>query len=642
MPAIRIFIRKKKEFDGESRQLRKDLQSVLGLSVPSAEVVLVYDIFGFSRIGEEERRLFRKVLTDPVTDLYGEEDPRSEQGEGDSFLALEYLPGQFDARAEAAASCLRLLASESRNVPASFRIQTGKLMLFKNFSSENLPAVKNYCVNPVEMREKNLEILREDSVSAVRPPEVFSGFRDFSEPELKQFLKDRALSLDAENLRFIRDHFRGEGRDPNEIELKVLDAYWSDHCRHSTFLTPLESLEAEEGPYRKSLERALERYETLRKETGIRGPRTLMDLATVYMKYARRKGLLDDLEVSEENNAASLLVDVVCRLPEEKEERTEPWLFMFKNETHNHPTEIEPFGGAATCLGGAIRDPLSGRAYVYQALRLSGSADPREAFRETREGKLPQKKITVSAAEGYSAYGNQIGVATTSVDELCHEGYKAKRMEVGAVAGAVKASWVRREKPETGDLVLLVGGRTGRDGIGGASGSSKSHHTDSVRENRSEVQKGNPLPERKLQRFFRKEKVIRLIKKCNDFGAGGIAVAVGELTDGLEIDLDRIPVKYTGLSACDLALSESQERLAVVIAARDKETFLEEAARENLEAAPVARVTDTERLVMTYGGDTVLNLSRSFLDSGGVLPGGRPGSARENRGGKIPGMSGKN
>ena len=478
---------------------------------------------------------------------------------------------------------------------------------------ETIAKIKHYFINAVESREKDLSKLTDSEAAAVKPVPVLDGFTKMTEADLEPFCRKMGLAMNADDLREVVKYFSEEGRDPNETELRILDTYWSDHCRHTTFTTELEEIGVEESFMKEDIDGTLNLYLKMRKELGREHKGlNLMDMATIGGRYLRKAGLLDDMEVSEENNACSIYIDV------DVDGKLERWLLMFKNETHNHPTEIEPFGGAATCLGGAIRDPLSGRSYVYQAMRVTGAGDIWKPVAETLPGKLPQRVITKKAAHGYSSYGNQIGLATTHVREIYDEGYTAKRLEVGAVVGAVKADHVRRESPKPGDVVLLLGGRTGRDGIGGATGSSKEHTEESLETCGSEVQKGNAPEERKLQRLFRRPEVTELIKKSNDFGAGGVSVAIGELTDGLDIYLDRVPVKYNGLNATELAISESQERMSVVVEAKDEAKFMEYCHSENVEVTHVADVTDTERMRMFYGDKVVADLQRKFIDSAGA------------------------
>ena len=528
---------------------------------------------------------------------------------GTKYIAVEYLPGQFDQRAASAVDCVHLIDPK-----ADVRIKSSKLIILpEDVEDETIAKIKHYFINAVESREKDLSKLTDSEAAAVKPVPVLDGFTKMTEADLEPFCRKMGLAMNADDLREVVKYFTEEGRDPNETELRILDTYWSDHCRHTTFTTELEEIGVEESFMKEDIDGTLNLYLKMRKELGREHKGlNLMDMATIGGRYLRKAGLLDDMEVSEENNACSIYIDV------DVDGKLERWLLMFKNETHNHPTEIEPFGGAATCLGGAIRDPLSGRSYVYQAMRVTGAGDIWKPVAETLPGKLPQRVITKKAAQGYSSYGNQIGLATTHVREIYDEGYTAKRLEVGAVVGAVKADHVRRESPKPGDVVLLLGGRTGRDGIGGATGSSKEHTEESLETCGSEVQKGNAPEERKLQRLFRRPEVTELIKKSNDFGAGGVSVAIGELTDGLDIYLDRVPVKYNGLNATELAISESQERMSVVVEAKDEAKFMEYCHSENVEVTHVADVTDTERMRMFYGDKVVADLQRKFIDSAGA------------------------
>lgn len=530
--------------------------------------------------------------------------------EGKKYLAYEYLPGQYDQRADSAMQCLMLL-----NNKQTVRIHSGTLLVFDGqVSKEDLEKITGYIVNPVEARVKDLSVLEDDQDVEVAPVPILNGFINMSKEELSALREKEGLAMSQEDIEFVQDYFKTqEKRDCTMTELKVLDTYWSDHCRHTTFETVLDSVDFKLDTLKEQLQESYEKYLALRNEVhGGKKEQTLMDMATIAGKYLRKQGKLDDMEVSDEINACSVEIKV------DVDGKDENWLLMFKNETHNHPTEIEPFGGASTCIGGAIRDPLSGRSYVYQAMRITGAGDITKPISQTMEHKLPQSKISKTAAHGYSSYGNQIGLATTFVEEIYDEGYVAKRMEVGAVVGAAPKSHVKREKPQPGDIIVLIGGATGRDGIGGATGSSKEHNETSLEKCSSEVQKGNALIERKLQRLFRNPACTKLIKKANDFGAGGVSVAVGELADGLDIDLDAVPVKYQGLDGTELAISESQERMACCIEAKDFEKFKEEAYKENLEAIKVATVTDTNRLVMKFRGETIVDMSRAFLDTNGV------------------------
>ncbi len=603
MANYRIFVEKYPEFQVEAGSLKAELNENLQLDLQSLRLLNVYDLFGFTPELLEKSRysVFGEIVTDNVSD---ECDLT-----GTKYIAVEYLPGQFDQRAASAVDCVHLIDPK-----ADVHVKSSKLIVLSaDVDEQTIAKIKHYYINAVESREKDLSKLTDTEHAAVKPVPVLEGFVNMKEEDLEPFCRKMGLAMNADDLREVVKYFTEEGRDPNETELRILDTYWSDHCRHTTFTTELEEIGVEESFMKEEIDGTLNLYLKMRKELGRENKGlNLMDMATIGGRYLRKAGLLDDMEVSEENNACSIYVDV------DVDGKLEKWLLMFKNETHNHPTEIEPFGGAATCLGGAIRDPLSGRSYVYQAMRVTGAGDIYKPVSETLQGKLPQCVITKKAAHGYSSYGNQIGLATTHVREIYDEGYLAKRLEVGAVVGAVKADKVRRESPVPGDVVLLLGGRTGRDGIGGATGSSKEHTEESLETCGSEVQKGNAPEERKLQRLFRRPEVTRLIKKSNDFGAGGVSVAIGELTDGLDIYLDRVPVKYNGLNATELAISESQERMSVVVEAKDEKQFMEYCHSENIEVTHVADVTDTQRMRMFYGDKVVADLQRKFIDSAGA------------------------
>lgn len=603
MANYRIFVEKYPEFQVEAGSLKAELNENLQLDLQSLRLLNVYDLFGFTPELLEKSRysVFGEIVTDNVSD---ECDLT-----GTKYIAVEYLPGQFDQRAASAVDCVHLIDPK-----ADVHIKSSKLIVLSaDVDEQTIAKIKHYYINAVESREKDLSKLTDTEHAAVKPVPVLEGFVNMKEEDLESFCRKMGLAMNADDLREVVKYFTEEGRDPNETELRILDTYWSDHCRHTTFTTELEEIGVEESFMKEEIDGTLTLYLKMRKKLGRENKGlNLMDMATIGGRYLRKAGLLDDMEVSEENNACSIYVDV------DVDGKLEKWLLMFKNETHNHPTEIEPFGGAATCLGGAIRDPLSGRSYVYQAMRVTGAGDIYKPVSETLQGKLPQCVITKKAAHGYSSYGNQIGLATTHVREIYDEGYLAKRLEVGAVVGAVKADKVRRESPVPGDVVLLLGGRTGRDGIGGATGSSKEHTEESLETCGSEVQKGNAPEERKLQRLFRRPEVTKLIKKSNDFGAGGVSVAIGELTDGLDIYLDRVPVKYNGLNATELAISESQERMSVVVEAKDEKQFMEYCHSENIEVTHVADVTDTQRMRMFYGDKVVADLQRKFIDSAGA------------------------
>ena len=609
MSGYRVYVEKKTQFRVEAESLRDELNENLQLHLRNLRLINVYDLFGFSPelLEKSKYGVFGETVTDEVSVSDGTSLEIIGLGENARCIAVEYLPGQFDQRAASAEACVMLI-----DPGAQVKIKSAKLLVLDDDTpEETLEKIRHYSINPVESREKDLSILSDAGQAPVKPVPVLEGFREITDRDA--FCKKMGLAMNGDDLAEVIRYFTAEGRDPNETELRILDTYWSDHCRHTTFTSELQEIKVEDSFVKEGMEEALALYRKMRSELGREEkPETLMDIATIGARYLKKKGLLEDMEVSGENNACSIYVDV------DNDGKIERWLLMFKNETHNHPTEIEPFGGAATCLGGAIRDPLSGRAYVYQAMRVTGAGDIWKPVAETLPGKLPQKVISRKAAAGYSSYGNQIGLATTHVREVVHPGYTAKRMEIGAVVGAVKASNVRRENPAPGDVILLLGGRTGRDGIGGATGSSKEHDESSLESCGSEVQKGNPPEERKLQRLFRRPEVTRLIKKSNDFGAGGVSVAIGELAPGLDIWLDRVPVKYSGLNSTELAISESQERMAVVVSPSDEEEFRKYCAEENVEVTHVAEVTDTERMRMYNGGKKVADLRRDFIDSAGA------------------------
>ena len=599
----RIFVEKLPRFRVEAESLRRELNTNLNLTLRELRLLNIYDLFGFTEELLEKSRytVFGEVVTDEVSDAC--------DLAGRKYIAVECLPGQFDQRAASAVDCVRLIDPE-----AQVNIRSAKLLLFDDsVTEEELARIRHYYINAVESREKDLSVLTDMEQAEVKPVQVLDGFREMTDDGLEPYCKRMGLAMNADDLYEVVKYFREEGRDPYETELRILDTYWSDHCRHTTFTTELEGITVEESFVKEEIEDSLALYLRIRRELGREHKSIcLMDMATIGARYLKQKGLLDDLEVSEENNACSIYVDV------DVDGGTERWLLQFKNETHNHPTEIEPFGGASTCLGGAIRDPLSGRSYVYQAMRVTGAGNIYLPVSETLPGKLPQSVISKKAAAGYSSYGNQIGLATTHVREIYHADYVAKRLEVGAVVGAVKAENVRRERPAPGDKIIMFGGRTGRDGIGGATGSSKEHDARSLETCGSEVQKGNAPEERKLERLFRRPEVTRLVKKSNDFGAGGVSVAIGELADGLDIYLDRVKTKYSGLNSTELAISESQERMSVVVEARDMEEFMGYCREENIEAVHVADVTDTARMRMFKGDRKVVDLSRAFIDSAGA------------------------
>ena len=601
----RIYVEKRAGFAREAEALCAELRELLGVQgLERTRILNRYDVEGLDEAALE--RCKAVVFADPCTDALPDGLPE----DGARALAVESLPGQYDQRADAAEQCIGLLLSCKRPTVRTARVY----LLYGALSDADLAAIKRHLINPVECREAQLEEYETLNVPYPEPKDVpvLAGFRELEDAGLGAALTEHGLAMSLEDLRLCRDHFRQEGRDPTLAELKVLDTYWSDHCRHTTFLTSLDSVTFEDGQDER-VRASYERYLKLRKELGRSGkPVTLMDMATIGARALKARGGVLGLVESEEVNACTV------RVPVQVDGREEPWLLLFKNETHNHPTEIEPFGGAATCIGGAIRDPLSGRGYVYQAMRVTGAADPRTPMDKTLPGKLPQYTIATKAAAGYSSYGNQIGVPTGLVDEIYHPGYAAKRMEVGAVIAAVPEADVRRETPAPGDAVLLLGGRTGRDGCGGATGSSKAHDAHSVETCGAEVQKGNAPEERKLQRLFRRPECTRLVKRCNDFGAGGVSVAVGELADGLDINLDAVPLKYSGLDGTEIAISESQERMAVVVADADVARLMALAEKENVSATVVARVTGDGRMRMTWRGAAIVDLPRSFIQSNGA------------------------
>ena len=598
----RIYVEKKPGFDGEARQLQNELTSLLGIGgLTGLRLLNRYDVEGISE------QLFRQcagtVFSEPPVDLTYDALPAHA---GPAF-AVEYLPGQFDQRADSAAECIQLISQGERPLVRSARVY----LLEGDVTAAQLEEIKKYVINPVEAREASLDTRAtlQMTYAVPAPVAVLDGFGQLDEAGLRDFMAKQGLAMDYGDIRFCQEYFRSERRDPTITEIKMIDTYWSDHCRHTTFGTILDEVQIDD----EVVQAAFDRYMALRQETGRDAkPRCLMDVATIGAKALKERGVLTGLDESDEINACT--VKIKCDVDGEEQD----WLFLFKNETHNHPTEIEPFGGAATCIGGAIRDPLSGRSYVYQAMRVTGAGDPLVPVGETLPGKLPQRKLVTTAAAGYSSYGNQIGLATGQVDEIYHPGYVAKRMEIGAVVGATPASHVRRECPAPGDVIVLLGGRTGRDGIGGATGSSKAHNHESLEHCGAEVQKGNPPIERKLQRLFRREDACRMIKRCNDFGAGGVSVAIGELADGLFIDLNKVTKKYEGLDGTELAISESQERMAVALAPEDVDKFIALAEEENLEATPVAAVTEEKRLKMVWNGATIVDISRDFLNSNGA------------------------
>ncbi|HHS8885668.1 TPA: phosphoribosylformylglycinamidine synthase [Streptococcus pyogenes] len=606
----RIFVEKKADFGIKSASLVKELTHNLQLtSLKDLRIVQVYDVFNLAEdlLARAEKHIFSEQVTDR---LLTEAEITAELDKV-AFFAIEALPGQFDQRAASSQEALLLFGSDSQ-----VKVNTAELYLInKDIAEAELEAVKNYLLNPVDSRFKDITLPLEEQAFSVSDKTIpnLDFFENYKADDFAAYKAEQGLAMEVDDLLFIQDYFKSIGRVPTETELKVLDTYWSDHCRHTTFETELKNIDFSASKFQKQLQITYDKYIAMRDELGrSEKPQTLMDMATIFGRYERANGRLDDMEVSDEINACSVEIEV------DVDGVKEPWLLMFKNETHNHPTEIEPFGGAATCIGGAIRDPLSGRSYVYQAMRISGAGDITTPIAETRTGKLPQQVISKTAAHGYSSYGNQIGLATTYVREYFHPGFVAKRMELGAVVGAAPKENVVREKPEAGDVVILLGGKTGRDGVGGATGSSKVQTVESVETAGAEVQKGNAIEERKIQRLFRDGEVTRLIKKSNDFGAGGVCVAIGELADGLEIDLDKVPLKYQGLNGTEIAISESQERMSVVVRPSDVDAFIAACNKENIDAVVVATVTEKPNLVMTWNGETIVDLERRFLDTNGV------------------------
>lgn len=597
----RIFVEKKKELRNEARGLLKDINGLLQISsVKDVRVINRYDVDNI------EKELFDyavgTVFSEPQLDV----TYTDLENDGAEMFAVEFLPGQFDQRADSAAQCIQIISQGERP-----RVRTAKVyMLYGNITAEELAEIKKYVVNPVEARIATLEKPEtlETKYDIPTTVETLDGFTELDSTGLADFVKNYGLAMDNDDIKFCQDYFKSEKRNPTITEIRMIDTYWSDHCRHTTFLTNIDNCTFEDA----LLQEAYEDYIATRKELGRTKPVCLMDIATLAVRYLKKEGKLPKLDESEEINACTVKIKV------DVDGASEDWLLLFKNETHNHPTEIEPFGGAATCIGGAIRDPLSGRSYVYGAMRVTGAADPLKSVSETMKGKLPQRKIVTTAADGYSSYGNQIGLATGIVDEIYHDGYAAKRMEIGAVIAAAPAENVRREVPDPGDVVILLGGSTGRDGCGGATGSSKSHTLESLESCGAEVQKGNAPEERKLQRLFRNKEASLLIKRCNDFGAGGVSVAIGELADGLKIDLNAVPKKYDGLDGTELAISESQERMAVVVEKENVDRFLQLANEENLQAVKVADITEEPRLIMVWNGNTIVDISREFLNSNGA------------------------
>ena len=605
----RIFVEKKKGNDIEAMQILTDLRQNVGITaLTGLRLINRYDVQGVSEA--EFRRAVHGVFAEDNLDNTADEVTFAP---GERVFAMEFLPGQYDQRADSAAQCIQLLTAGECPRVASAKV----IALAGDITDAEFDKIKSYLINPVESREATMAKPESLDLTADVPADIarIAGFIAESDDQIAAYHSQMGFAMSVEDLKWVRDYFKNEEhRDPSLTELKVIDTYWSDHCRHTTFSTKLDKITVEESKYAAAVEDALRLYLDMRGAlyAGKNKDICLMDMACIGTKYLKSQGKADNLDESEEINACSIEVPVTV------DGKTEQWLVQFKNETHNHPTEIEPFGGAATCLGGAIRDPLSGRAYVYQAMRVTGSGDPTTAFADTLEAKLPQRKITTGAAQGYSSYGNQIGLATGQVTELYDAGYVAKRMEIGAVIGASPKENVVRACPTPGDIIVLLGGRTGRDGCGGATGSSKAHNSESIETCGAEVQKGNPPTERKIQRLFRNKDVSTRIKRCNDFGAGGVCVAIGELADGLTVDLDKVPKKYEGLDGTELAISESQERMAVVLDPKDVDAFIAAAYKENLEATPVAVVTDNNRLEMTWRGDKIVDISRDFLNTNGV------------------------
>lgn len=600
----RIFIQKKSNFDITSQNTTIELQNL----VPKigCKVFVIYDLFGITE--KQLQTTINNVFADPVTDIVyndldeilGNSFPQTQ-----NFFATEFLPGQYNQRDDSAEQCLLLMNVDNVTV------KSGLLYVFNDISKDDFQKVQDYLINPIESRVKELDKLEIGLNPEAKEVPIIDGFTATDETGLQTIHQTYGLSMEMDDLLFIQNHFKQINRNPTETELKVLDTYWSDHCRHTTFETEITDIQFN-SQFNNTIQRTYDYYLKIREELGITKPIRMMDLATIMGKYLSRTGVVKNIDVSEEINACSIVVPILVDGKEEE------WLLQFKNETHNHPTEVEPFGGASTCVGGAIRDPLSGRSYVFQAMRITGVANPLEKIEDTLPGKLPQRKISKEAANGYSSYGNQIGLATTFVKEIYDEGYKAKRMEVGFVAGAVKKEYVRREEPVAGDKIILLGGATGRDGVGGASGSSKTHDGLKLDDLSAEVQKGNAIVERKIQRLFRNPEVLALIKKCNDFGAGGVSVAIGEIARGINVDLDKVPLKYAGLNGTELAISESQERMAVAVEAKDVEKFIALASKENLDASCVAEVTSDDTMTLVWKGTKIVELDRKFLDTNGV------------------------
>ncbi|MCU6713747.1 phosphoribosylformylglycinamidine synthase [Megasphaera butyrica] len=603
----RLYVAKKGVFADEAKRMLADLQeNLLIKGLTDINIFHRYDVAGLDDAAFEAAKTM--IFSEPPVDAVYDELPVKE---GDTVLAIEYLPGQYDQRADSAMQCLQMLTMQNDSLVRTARV----VVLSGDLSDEDVAAIKHYCINPVEAREASLDPVDTLEMAWEQPADVavIEGFTTMDDAALKELSAHMGLAMSFDDLKFCQTYFgEEEKRNPTVTEIRVIDTYWSDHCRHTTFMTELTDVAFEDGKFTAPIQRAYEAYKTTRENLNRKKPQTLMDMATIAVKELKAAGKLQNLDESDEINACTIIIPVDVDGVEEE------WLLLFKNETHNHPTEIEPFGGAATCLGGCIRDPLSGRSYVYQAMRVTGAGDPRQAVKDTLKGKLPQRTLTTGAAKGYSSYGNQIGLATGEVKEYYNQGFVAKRMEIGAVLGAAPRCNVVREAPVPGDIIILLGGKTGRDGCGGATGSSKKHTVESLETCGAEVQKGNALTERKIQRLFRRHEVTVLIKRCNDFGAGGVSVAIGELTDGLDIKLDKVPKKYEGLDGTELAISESQERMAVVVAPEHVDEFMKYAAEENLEATIVAVATDTKRLVMHWRGQNIVNITRAFLDTNGV------------------------
>ena len=625
---FRLYVERKPGFENEAGSYLAQINNFLGISaVTGVRYLNRYDVENVSEA--VSKAAATRIFSEPQSDfVYYDKITVSEN---DTVIVWEYLPGQYDQRADSAEQCLSLLRAELSSTckvgtepPA---VRCAKMVILSGKPTcDDIKKIENYLINPVDSRLTDDKAIPETlKIKSENPGDipVVEGFIKWAEPELESYRQKMGLAMDLLDIKFLQDYFKSENRDPTETEIRVLDTYWSDHCRHTTFLTELTDIKIQDGPYSELFKKSLENYKAMRTEIYADRkdkPVCLMDMAVIGIKYLKKHGKLDNLEVSEENNACSIYIDVHYTHDKTGKpcDEKETWLLMFKNETHNHPTEIEPFGGAATCIGGAIRDPLSGRSWVYQSMRVTGAADPTVPLSKTHKGKLPQVKICREAAQGFSSYGNQIGLTTGQVTELYHPGYMAKRMELGAVIAAAPLNTVMRERPEPGDVIILLGGGTGRDGIGGATGSSKVHTEKSVQTAAAEVQKGNAVEERKIQRLFRNKEVSLMIRRCNDFGAGGVSVAIGELAPGLEVDLDKVPKKYEGLNGTELAISESQERMACVVRAKDAERFIKFAESENLNAVKVADVTDTDRLILKWRGKTIVNLARTFLDAAGA------------------------